>query len=239
LFAQYSHGFKAPMYDSAFSTLNHQAYGYRIEPNPNLNPESSDGIDLGVRGSSNGFSYEVASFYNKFEDFIEMVEVGKEGRTAVYQYQNLSKATTKGVEAKADYWLNDIVNVWGNLAYIEGKDGDGNYINSLSPLNGSIGVRLEQSQWNFNTALRFADDMDKVRKDSKGNDYVKSAGWGVVDMYAQFNPMTDLQLNVGVFNLFDKEYTSYERIAGRAEGSDNSMMTEPGRNLSARVKYVF
>ncbi|MGL4480732.1 MAG: hypothetical protein ACRCVK_21235, partial [Aeromonas veronii] len=63
--------------------------------------------------------------------------------------------------------------------------------------------------------------------------------WGVVDMYAQFNPMTDLQLNVGVFNLFDKEYTSYERIAGRAEGSDNSMMTEPGRNLSARVKYVF
>lgn len=100
-------------------------------------------------------------------------------------------------------------------------------------------MRLEQSQWNFNTALRFADDMDKVRKDSKGNDYVKSAGWGVVDMYAQFNPMTDLQLNVGVFNLFDKEYTSYERIAGRAEGSDNSMMTEPGRNLSARVKYVF
>lgn len=239
LFAQYSHGFKAPMYDSAFSTLNHQAYGYRIEPNPNLNPESSDGIDLGVRGNSNGFSYEVASFYNKFEDFIEMVEVGKEGRTAVYQYQNLSKATTKGVEAKADYWLNDIVNVWGNLAYIEGKDGDGNYINSLSPLNGSVGVRLEQSQWNFNTALRFADNMDKVRKDSKGNDYVKSAGWGVVDMYAQFNPMTDLQLNVGVFNLFDKEYTSYERIAGRAEGSDNSMMTEPGRNLSARVKYVF
>ena len=49
----------------------------------------------------------------------------REGRTAVYQYQNLSKATTKGVEAKADYWLNDIVNVWGNLAYIEGKDGDG------------------------------------------------------------------------------------------------------------------
>ncbi|MGL6152116.1 MAG: TonB-dependent hemoglobin/transferrin/lactoferrin family receptor [Aeromonas sobria] len=239
LFAQYSHGFKTPMYDSAFSTLNHQAYGYRIEPNPNLNPESSDGIDLGVRGNSNGFSYEVASFYNKFDDFIEMVEVGKEGRTAVYQYQNLSKATTKGVEAKADYWLNDIVNVWGNLAYIEGKDGDGNYINSLSPLNGSVGVRLEQSQWNFNTALRFADDMDKVRKDANGKDYVKSTGWGVVDMYAQFNPMTDLQFNVGVFNLFDKEYTSYERIAGRAEGSDNSLMTEPGRNLSARVKYVF
>ena len=54
LFAQYSHGFKAPMYDNAFSTLNHQAYGYRIEPNPNLKPESSDGIDLGCAAAVAG-----------------------------------------------------------------------------------------------------------------------------------------------------------------------------------------
>ncbi|XAG70462.1 TonB-dependent hemoglobin/transferrin/lactoferrin family receptor [bacterium 19CA06SA08-2] len=239
LFAQYSHGYKTPMYDNAFSTLNHQAYGYRIEPNANLKPESSDGIDLGVRGDAGGFSYEVATFYNKFDDFIELAQVGTEGRTALYQYQNLDKATTKGVEAKADYWLNDLVNVWGNLAYIEGKDGDGNYINSLSPLNGSVGVRLEQANWNINTALRFADDMDKVGKDARGNDNIKSAGWGVVDLYAQFKPIQDLQLNVGVFNLFDKEYVSYENITGQSATANTSNKTEPGRNLSARVKYVF
>ena len=131
------------------------------------------------------------------------------------------------------------MNVWGNLAYIEGKDGDGNYINSLSPFNGSLGVRLEQPNWNINTALRFADDMDKVGKDARGNDNIKSAGWGVVDIYAQFKPMQDLQLNVGVFNLFDKEYVSYESITGLAASADTSNQTEPGRNLSARVKYVF
>ncbi|MGN5110128.1 TonB-dependent hemoglobin/transferrin/lactoferrin family receptor [Aeromonas hydrophila] len=239
LFAQYSHGYKTPMYDNAFSTLNHQAYGYRIEPNPNLKPESSDGIDLGVRGSAGGFSYEVATFYNKFEDFIELAGVGTEGRTALYQYQNLDKATTKGVEAKADYWLNDLVNVWGNLSYIEGKDGDGNYINSLSPLKGTLGVRLEQPNWNINTALRFADDMSKVGKDAKGNDNIKSAGWGVVDIYAQFKPVQDLQFNVGVFNLFDKEYVNYESITGQSASASTSRQTEPGRNLSARVKYVF
>jgi len=239
LFAQYSHGYKTPMYDNAFSTLNHQAYGYRIEPNPNLKPESSDGIDLGVRGSAGGFSYEVATFYNKFDDFIELTGVGTEGRTALYQYQNLDKATTKGAEAKADYWLNDLVNVWGNLAYIEGKDGDGNYINSLSPLKGTLGVRLEQANWNINTALRFADDMSKVGKDAKGNDNIKSAGWGVVDIYAQFKPVQDLQFNVGVFNLFDKEYVNYESITGQSASASTSRQTEPGRNLSARVKYVF
>ncbi|MNJ77898.1 TonB dependent receptor [compost metagenome] len=51
--------------------------------------------------------------------------------------------------------------------------------------------------------------------------------------------MQDLQLNVGVFNLFDKEYVSYESITGLAASSDTSNQTEPGRNLSARVKYVF
>nr|WP_247656380.1 TonB-dependent hemoglobin/transferrin/lactoferrin family receptor [Aeromonas dhakensis] len=239
LFAQYSHGYKTPMYDNAFSTLNHQAYGYRIEPNTNLKPESSDGIDLGVRGSAGGFSYEVATFYNKFDDFIELGQVSTEGRTAVYQYQNLDKATTKGAEAKADYWLNDLVNVWGNLSYIEGKDGDGNYINSLSPLKGTLGVRLEQANWNINTALRFADDMSKVGKDAKGNDNIKSAGWGVVDIYAQFKPVQDLQFNVGVFNLFDKEYVNYESITGQSASASTSNKTEPGRNLSARVKYVF
>lgn len=239
LFVQYSHGYKTPMYDDAFSTLNHQAYNYRIEPNPNLKSESSDGIDLGVRGSAGGFSYEVATFYNKFDDFIEWVPVGKEGSTTVYQYQNLDKATTKGAEAKADYWLNDLVNVWGNLSYIEGKDGDGNYINSLSPLKGTLGVRLEQANWNINTALRFADDMSKVGKDAKGNDNIKSAGWGVVDIYAQFKPVQDLQFNVGVFNLFDKEYVNYESITGQSASASTSRQTEPGRNLSARVKYVF
>ncbi|QXC08747.1 TonB-dependent hemoglobin/transferrin/lactoferrin family receptor [Aeromonas sp. FDAARGOS 1408] len=239
LFAQYSHGYKTPMYDNAFSTLNHQAYGYRIEPNTNLKPESSDGIDLGVRGSAGGFSYEVATFYNKYDDFIELGQVSTEGRTAVYQYQNLDKATTKGAEAKADYWLNDLVNVWGNLSYIEGKDGDGNYINSLSPLKGTLGVRLEQTNWNINTALRFADDMSKVGKDAKGNDNIKSAGWGVVDIYAQFKPVQDLQFNVGVFNLFDKEYVNYESITGQSASASTSNKTEPGRNLSARVKYVF
>lgn len=239
LFAQYSHGYKTPMYDNAFSTLNHQAYGYRIEPNTNLKPESSDGIDLGVRGSAGGFSYEVATFYNKYDDFIELGQVSTEGRTAVYQYQNLDKATTKGAEAKADYWLNDLVNVWGNLSYIEGKDGDGNYINSLSPLKGTLGVRLEQANWNINTALRFADDMSKVGKDAKGNDNIKSAGWGVVDIYAQFKPVQDLQFNVGVFNLFDKEYVNYESITGQSASASTSNKTESGRNLSARVKYVF
>ncbi|MEW7865555.1 TonB-dependent hemoglobin/transferrin/lactoferrin family receptor [Aeromonas diversa] len=239
LFAQYSHGFKAPMYDTAFSTLNHQAYGYRFEPNPNLEAETSDGVDVGIRGNTERLGYEVAAFYTRYENFISQQQIATEGRSSIYQYQNLDEVKTRGLEARADYWVTDSVNLWGNLAYVTGKDGDGHYINELSPLQGSLGARLDQTNWNLNTALRFADDMKKVGLDASGKETLKSAGWGVVDVYAQFTPMADLQLNVGVFNLFDKEVLAYESVAGLAQGSDTSRQTDAGRNLSARVKYAF
>ena len=53
------------------------------------------------------------------------------------------------------------------------------------------------------------------------------------------SPVQDLQFNVGVFNLFDKEYVNYESITGQSASASTSRQTEPGRNLSARVKYVF
>ena len=57
----------------------------------------------------------------------------------------------------------------------------------------------------FEAAIAALPPPHKVGKDARGNDNIKSAGWGVVDIYAQFKPMQDLQLNVGVFNLFDKK----------------------------------
>lgn len=239
LFAQYSHGFKAPMYDEAFATLNHSGYFYRIEPNPDLNAERSDGIDAGVRGGNGRLNYELSAFYTQYKDFITSTYIGQEGRTTLYQYQNLDDVRTKGLEAKSDYWVSDMINVWGNLAYIEGKDGDGHYINELSPFKGSVGARLEQPNWNLNTALRFASRMDKVSQDSQGNDNIGAAGWAAWDIYAQFTPLPQLQLNVGVFNLLDKEYVNYESVAGKGAGSDVAQFTEPGRSLSARIKYQF
>ena len=110
----------------------------------------------------------------------------------VTKYVNKDKVNTNGAELKLGYWLDDNIYTWGALSYISGKDQNGNYINSLNPLSGNIGVRFEQALWNFNTALRFADDMDKVGKDEDGKAFMKSAGWGAVDMYAQFNPLPEL-----------------------------------------------
>ncbi|PKQ81804.1 ligand-gated channel protein [Aeromonas sobria] len=244
IYSQYSHGFRAPTYSESLASGSYSAPGFThiFIPNSDLRPESSDGIDLGARGQSDTFDYDISVFRTKYKDFIDRENTSSFGRTGmamVTKYVNKDKVNTNGAELKLGYWFDDNIYTWGALSYISGKDQNGNYINSLNPLSGNIGVRFEQALWNFNTALRFADDMDKVGKDKDGKEFMKSAGWGAVDMYAQFNPLPELQLNIGVFNLFDREYTTYNRLAGKDARTDVSTFTEPGRNLSARVKYVF
>ena len=244
IYAQYSHGFRAPTYSESLASDSYSVPGFThvFIPNSDLRPESSDGIDLGARGQSDTIDYDISVFRAKYKDFIDTENTssfGRTGMTMVTKYVNKDKVNTNGAELKLGYWFDDDIYTWGALSYINGKDQNGNYINSLNPLSGNIGVRFEQALWNFNTALRFADDMDKVGKDENGKEFMKSAGWVAVDMYAQFNPLPELQLNVGVFNLFDREYTTYNRLAGKDAAADVSTFTEPGRNLSARVKYVF
>ena len=123
-------------------------------------------------------------FRAKYKDFIDTENTssfGRTGMTMVTKYVNKDKVNTNGAELKLGYWFDDNIYTWGALSYINGKDQNGNYINSLNPLSGNIGVRFEQALWNFNTALRFADDMDKVGKDENGKEFMKSAGWVAVD----------------------------------------------------------
>ncbi len=45
--------------------------GYTVEPNPDLKPETSKGIETGIRGKFDEGSFEIAVFYNKYRDFID------------------------------------------------------------------------------------------------------------------------------------------------------------------------
>lgn len=47
------------------------AFGYKSIPNPGLQPESSNGYELGLRGSAGDSFFAVSAFYNDYDDFIE------------------------------------------------------------------------------------------------------------------------------------------------------------------------
>ena len=83
--------------------------------------------------------------------------------------------------------------------------------------------------------LRYADDMKKTPEDAFTTD-----SWVTVDVFARYDFNSRLLLSVGVMNLFDEEYIEYSSIAGiENDGRDLNLYTEPGRTLSARLKFNF
>ena len=100
LFGQYSHGFRAPPYDTANFGFTNRAFGYQILPNGDLQSETSNGVEAGVRGRFARGSFQVNAFYNKYNDFIDTQVVGSAGGLTQFQYRNVSNVSIWGSEAK-------------------------------------------------------------------------------------------------------------------------------------------
>ena len=71
VYAQYSHGFRAPPYSDANISLEFPFFGYRAIPNPDLKSESSDGFDIGFRWHGVRSSARLSAFRTEYSDFIE------------------------------------------------------------------------------------------------------------------------------------------------------------------------
>ncbi|MGH1392441.1 MAG: TonB-dependent hemoglobin/transferrin/lactoferrin family receptor [Trichormus sp.] len=119
LFSRYSRGFRPPLY----SELN---FAFRADipfrphkgiSNPNLQAETSNNFELGLRSRSQQFDFDITGFYNRYSDFIvPSAFVGFDPndfgtfRTAgvaipfqIFQAQNIPDAEIYGLEIKTTY----------------------------------------------------------------------------------------------------------------------------------------
>ncbi|AFZ02848.1 TonB-dependent hemoglobin/transferrin/lactoferrin family receptor [Calothrix sp. PCC 6303] len=118
-FARYSRGFRPPLYDE----LN---FAFRADiplrphkgiPNPDLETETSNNFELGLRSRSQQFDFGVTGFYNRYSNFIErsafvsfdqndfgsIPSGGRRIPFQVFQAQNIPDVEIYGVELKAAY----------------------------------------------------------------------------------------------------------------------------------------
>ncbi|WP_298444783.1 TonB-dependent hemoglobin/transferrin/lactoferrin family receptor [uncultured Ferrimonas sp.] len=257
VYAQYAHGYKMPTPDQKWGELEVKVgkmpFPVQVKPNYDLESESSDTIELGVRGQHRDTNYEMTLFYTEADDFIEWEPTG----FLTYQYTNIDKVKLRGVELQLSQWLGQDTQLSGNVAYTHGKDGDGNYLNSISPLQGVVSLQqfaeFGAMPAEFNLAVRFADDQDKVTKQKlvEGpfmghlNEVYTTAGYAVVDLTVGLELSESLKLRAGVHNLLDKQYTNYTDVAGLSKGltemlgGRDSDYTQPGRYGSVNLNYVF
>jgi hemoglobin/transferrin/lactoferrin receptor protein len=244
LFGQYARGFRAPPYDDAnFGFRNNTAF-YEILPNGNLQPETSDGFEGGLRGKfSDGSSFQVSAFYNKYKNFIETIVVGTIPNVPVditqFQATNLSSVTIWGYEAKGEWRFLPEWALFGSLAFAWGENEElGVPLDSVDPFAAVAGVRYRslRSGWGGEFRGRFVAEKDRVSDPT----IFKPDGYTSFDALISYEVAPSFTFNAGVFNIFDESYFNAQDVRGMLAANTNlELFRSPGRyfSMNATVRW--
>jgi len=246
LFGGYQHGFRAPAYNDVNVGFTNLQFGYTAIPNPDLKPETSDGVELGVRFAGSAVHAELAAYHNRYDDFIEsfrVVSQPPETPLMVFQSQNVSEATIQGVELRGGVdlgTLSQALDGWslrGSAAWSEGEDKTAHIpLASVDPLRASLGIGYERGDWGMQLAGRFAGRKRDLAEDGQ----FAPPGYGVLDLLGHWTFAPGATVNAGVFNLTDRAYWDWADVSGvLADSVVLDRYTRPGRHVGMSVTFAW
>lgn len=243
LFGQYAHGFRAPPYDDANLGFSNPTYGYEVLPNANLEPETSNGVEAGLRGKfSDGSSFQVSGYYNRYKNFIAQRAVGTSSTGLLrYQSQNVANVEIFGFEGKGEWRFRPGWSLTGAAAFARGFDIDaGTAIDEVAPLTLNAGLSYTADDDLWGARVMTTHVMAKDGNDVSTSTYFKAPSYTTVDLAAYVNPTDHLSLGASVNNLFNAGYYNYLNVVGVSEtASDRRRYLEAGRSflVHATVKW--
>ena len=247
VYAQYAAGFRAPQAIEIFGEFENPGM-YRTLANQDLEAETSDSYELGLRGNYSAGSFGLAAFYNRYDNFIEQVSRPSAAPGfpfGEFQYVNLDKVTIYGAEAEGELYLDTLglplgSRLRGSLAYAHGTDEESDQpINSIDPLKGVMGLGYDEPASRYGGELIWTLVADKSRIDETetANQY-QPAGYGLLDLTAYWQITEGVQLNGGVYNLTDKQYWNWTDVRGLPSTQAGvARYSQPGRNASVNIVW--
>jgi len=242
MFANYAHGFRAPPYNDVNLGFTNFMFGYTAIPNPDLKPETSNGLELGLRRVGEAAYFGLSGYYNDYRDFIEslvLVGFNDEG-LMVFQSRNVADARIYGAELKAGVDFSALSDAWsgwslrGSAAWARGDNRtDGVPLDSVDPLRASLGLAYDTQAWGAELAGSFADRKDRVSDPT----YYRPTGYGVLDLMAHWKFAPGARIDFGVFNLGDRKYTDWADVPIGVAATSTTLdrYTRPGRTVSASL----
>lgn len=232
--ANISQGYTYPTLSQLFLETTAGGGGTTIG-NPNLKPETSTTFELGARMSRAAVVLDATVFYTDARDYIASMATAT---PMVYQYQNVSKATSYGAELSAEFepagWNG--FRPYVTAAYVKRKFyyAPGSAVASTTDtgtprLSGTIGVRKD---WTLGNGMKTSWDLF-IRGESNARS-VSSAGavssadaYTTLNLRGAVNLSENIVLSVEADNLLDKDYTPF----GQYQGA--------GRNVSVFLTAKF
>ena len=247
-YGQIARGFRAPNYEEVNGAFRNSSQMYGIVPNPALKPETSVGVELGMKLHAQKLRGQFAVYDNRYRDFIASVQLACPAdprcvaapirKTSMFQ--NLSKVRIYGSEVRAAWDFTPGWRVDGAVAYARGENElTKQPINTIDPLRFTAGIARDAGSWGAEARLRAAKAVS--RTDDTDGEWFRPSGYGVTDLSVWWRPLKGAQISLAVHNLFDKKYWLWSDIRQADDrnpiGAD--FYSQPGRTLSASLSYQF
>ena len=190
-----------------------------------------------------------------------------------WQMQNIDKARIRGLELTGRLNMDKVVSfvpegwkLFGSLGYAKSKLSGDNSLLSTQPLKVIAGIDYESPSEKWGVFSRLTYLGAKKAKDAQYTVYerdrwsdplekrVKDYPWlnksaYVFDMYGFYKPVKNLTLRAGVYNLFNRKYTTWDALRGlHSYSTTNSVDRDgkgldryraPGRNYAVSLEWKF
>jgi outer membrane receptor for ferrienterochelin and colicins len=149
----FSHGFKAPNLKQIVPGARREGPNLFLG-NPDLQPETSDGVELGLTWTAGRREFELMAFEQRVHDLIEvaLVTPGPVPGTGTFTYENLARATLRGLEASFAQPLGAGFGTQLSWTLLDARDGDGRRL--LRRPRHAVGARLDWVQGPWSAGLR-------------------------------------------------------------------------------------
>lgn len=120
--AGFGGGFRAPNVTELLLETFANAGKTTILPNANLEPETSESYEIGIRYDTDRFSFNTVYFHTEVEDMIEQVTIAQKGKNITKEWRNLKKVEIDGIETEVSFSIHPNLELKASFTWLDPVD---------------------------------------------------------------------------------------------------------------------
>jgi len=238
---------RAPAVSERYFAFAPAPGGFQVG-NPTLAPEYKSEIEIGGAWHGHWIDASLQAYHAWVTDYILPTVVdlrdvdGDLNPDLVRGFRNVD-ARLYGAEANLTFHLTRWLSLPSTFAYVRGRNtGEGRDLPEIPPFEARLALRVEAGgrwPWWAQIGGRFATSQDRIDPLFGENE---TPGYEVFHLRCGIEPIRNLQLELGIENLFDQEYHEHLTrevpvpVGSLAAGSE---VPEPGRSVYVTARWKF
>jgi iron complex outermembrane receptor protein len=210
--------------------------GYFYTGNPNLKPERSHQVEVGLEMIGLHLGIRASLFFNELRNYIyglsdNDIDSGISGRSSTYRfrvYTNAESAFLTGGEVSGIWSLRPNLNLTSTLSYTYGHNRDlDEPLSMIPPLRGVLTMRYSRDKAWIELESRWANAQNRAAEQSADED--RTDGYNILNVRTGYRVHDMIELKLGIENIFDTFYHEHLSI---------NNLPSRGRNLYLNLHFT-